>query len=100
MSYGLVVASRNYIVIPRRGSEMFLSFLGLLEHRINLYDGGTHERGLTRNQLISGGDIDSTIDVGKIFYVDIYIMASTAVYENEVVISVKPGGNSADQNVY
>lgn len=75
------------IVIPRRGSETFLSFLGLLaEHRINSYDGGTHERGLTINPLMGSGDIDSTIEAGNRFYADLCIMASTVAYENGLVI--------------
>lgn len=74
------------IVIPRRGSETFLSFVGLVEHRIDLYDGGTHECGLTRNHLINSGGINSTIEGGSRFYADLCVMASTAVYENELVI--------------
>ena len=59
---------------------------GLVEHRINLYDGGTDDRGLTRNPLIRSGDIDSTIEAGNRFYADICVMASMAVYEYELVI--------------
>eukprot|EP00253_Pinus_taeda_P018883 PITA_18883 len=62
------------IVIPRRGSETFLSIIGLLEHRVNLYHGGTR------------GVIDSTIEPGKRFYADLCAMASTVAYENKLVI--------------
>eukprot|EP00253_Pinus_taeda_P009177 PITA_09177 len=62
------------IVIPRRGSDTFLSIIGLLEHRVNLYHGGTR------------GVIDSTIEPGKRFYADLCAMASTVAYENKLVI--------------
>nr|ABR16096.1 unknown [Picea sitchensis] len=62
------------IVIPSSGSETFLSFIGFMEHRVNLYDGGT------------GGVIDSTIEPGNRFYADLCVMASTVAYENKLVI--------------
>jgi hypothetical protein len=45
-----------------------------MEHRVNLYDGGT------------GGVIESTIEPGNRFYADLCAMASTVAYENKLVI--------------
>lgn len=70
--------SGQSIVIPRRGSETFLSVIGLLEHRENLYEGAT-SRGVNI--------IDSTlIEPGNRFYADLCAMASTVAYENKLVI--------------
>lgn len=79
--FGLLNGEGRDIVIPRRGSETFLSLIGLIEHRKNLYDGG-----ITGNHLISSGVIDSTIKPGNRSYADLCVMASAVAYENELVI--------------
>jgi hypothetical protein len=77
----VLICSGRDIVIPRRGSETFLSLIGLIEHRKNLYDGG-----ITGNHLISSGVIDSTIKPGNRSYADLCVMASAVAYENKLVI--------------
>ena len=86
--FNVLICSGRSIVIPRKGTETSLSIVGLIEDRINLYDGGTHQRGsLTRNHLISGEQvIDSNIEPGDRFYADLCVMASTAAYDNKLVI--------------
>eukprot|EP00253_Pinus_taeda_P011049 PITA_11049 len=69
-----ILGTCQSILIPRRGSDTFLSIIGLLEHRVNLDHGGTR------------GVIDSTIEPGKRFYADLCAMASTVAYENKLVI--------------
>uniref|UniRef100_A0A0D6QUS9 Fungal lipase-type domain-containing protein n=1 Tax=Araucaria cunninghamii TaxID=56994 RepID=A0A0D6QUS9_ARACU len=63
------------IIIPKRGSDSFLSFVGHVVERSDLYNEGPQE------------DLNGfLLDPGNRFFADISIMASTLVYENECVI--------------
>ncbi|GLJ29402.1 hypothetical protein SUGI_0579690 [Cryptomeria japonica] len=61
------------IIIPKRGSEEFLSVIGHLERRRDLY------------KSISEDDL-SVMDGGDRVFADISAMASTLAYENKLVI--------------
>ncbi|KAH9300027.1 hypothetical protein KI387_011610, partial [Taxus chinensis] len=64
------------IIIPKRGTEGFLSVVGHVEGRLDLYNSGPHE-----------------VDPGDRFFADISVMASTLIYENELVIRKRVSEN-------
>ncbi|KAH9300022.1 hypothetical protein KI387_011605, partial [Taxus chinensis] len=64
--------------IPTKGSDTFLSFIGHLERRSELYESDS-------NDYLNVND-SKTIDAGNRFFADMSAMASTVVYENELVV--------------
>ncbi|KAH9300026.1 hypothetical protein KI387_011609, partial [Taxus chinensis] len=64
------------IKIPKRGSDTFLSLVGHIEGRSELYKGDSNDK----------LNMNDSKEAGNRFFADISAMASTVVYENELVV--------------
>ncbi|XP_062087976.1 triacylglycerol lipase OBL1 [Humulus lupulus] len=71
--YNLV---RGRVVVPRRGTETFISTIGQLDGRIDLYKGESLAR-----------EIDGEVEIGTRALMDLCIMASKLAYENAQVVN-------------
>ncbi|KAJ9190487.1 hypothetical protein P3X46_001682 [Hevea brasiliensis] len=71
------------LMIPRRGTENFVSSIGQLDGRIDLYK--TVSLAEKVDDYVSA-DANIRSDLGNIYLMDLCIMASKLVYENEKVV--------------
>lgn len=71
-------------MVPRRGTETFISTIGQLDGRIDLYKGDSLARDI-------GGSVfaEGEVKIGNRALMDLCIMASKLAYENaQVVINI------------
>lgn len=71
------------VVLPQRGSETFISAIGHVDGRINLYKSETLSRAAGEPEYLERA---VEVEIGSQTLMDLCIMASKLAYENELVV--------------
>ncbi|PHT60892.1 hypothetical protein T459_35258 [Capsicum annuum] len=75
--------SKGKLVIPQRGTETFISSIGHIDGRINLYKTESLTKEFTQPDFI---DKNLQLGMGHRALMDLYMMSSKLAYENENVV--------------
>ncbi|PON78265.1 Fungal lipase-like domain containing protein [Trema orientale] len=78
---------RGKVVLPRRGTETFISTIGQLDGRIDLYKGESFAREVGGSVFAEGAGVEVKMEMGNRALMDLCIMASKLAYENAKVVN-------------